>query len=169
MAGWLRSPGLSFSCWDSGLARPVLLLMLAEGQKAKRSRAGRLEAWAGSWLGTKPHTLLALLGRSGPVGEPRGRMWGNILCPPGSRKWQLTPGLLSDKSLWQRNVVGYRPWDCKRAGHCLVTKQQQQARGMGSSCSKDPNSLIAFSEGFWKATLDVNIAACRLSSDLLMI
>ena len=85
------------------------------------------------------------------------------------REWQLTPVYFSDKSLWQRNVVGYRPWDCKRVGHRLVTKQQQQARRMGSSCSKDPNSLTAFSEGFLEATLDVRVAACRLSSDWLMI
>ena len=60
--------------------------MLAEGQKDKCSPAGSLEAHAGSWLGMKPHTLLALLGKSGPVGDPMGRMWGNILCPPWSRK-----------------------------------------------------------------------------------
>ena len=31
---------------------------------------GHLEAQAGSWLGMKPHTLLALLGKSGPGVNP---------------------------------------------------------------------------------------------------
>ena len=48
-----------------------------------------------------------------------------------------------DREMWWATDHGIA-----RAGHCLVTKQQQQARRMGNSCSKDPNSLIAFSEGF---------------------
>ena len=44
-----------------------------------------------------------------------------------------------------------------------------QARRMGSSCSKDLNSLMAFREGFLKATFRVRVAAHGLSSDWLVV
>ena len=45
---------------------------------------------------------------------------------PGLRRWQPIPIFLPGKSHGQRSLVGYRPWDHKRDGHDLVTKQQQQ-------------------------------------------
>ena len=41
------------------------------------------------------------------------------------RKQQPTPIFLPGKSHGQRSLVGYRTWGCKRAGHNLVTNQQQ--------------------------------------------
>ena len=35
-----------------------------------------------------------------------------------------TPVCLSEKSHGQRNLVGYHPWDHKKVGHNLATKQQ---------------------------------------------
>ena len=40
--------------------------------------------------------------------------------------WQPVPVLLPGKSHGQRSAVGYSPWNCKRIGHDLATKQQQQ-------------------------------------------
>ena len=34
--------------------------------------------------------------------------------------------IFAEKSHGQRSLVGYSPWDCKRVGHNLATKQQQQ-------------------------------------------
>ena len=45
---------------------------------------------------------------------------------PWRRKWQPTPVFLPGKSQEQRSLVGYSPWGCKRVGHDLETKQQQQ-------------------------------------------
>ena len=36
--------------------------------------------------------------------------------------------LLPEKSHGQRSLVGYSPWGCKRVGHDLATKQQQQLK-----------------------------------------
>ena len=47
---------------------------------------------------------------------------------PLRRKQQLTPIFLPGKSHGQRSLVGYRTWGCKRAGHNLVTKQQQHVQ-----------------------------------------
>ena len=48
--------------------------------------------------------------------------------------------------------------------HWVVVKYsiycRHQARRTGSSCSKDPNSLMAFREGFLKATFGVRAAGC---------
>ena len=44
-----------------------------------------------------------------------------------SRKQQPAPALLPGESHGQRSLVGYSPWGCKRVGHDLVTKQQQQS------------------------------------------
>lgn len=40
-----------------------------------------------------------------------------------------------------------------------------QARRMGSSCSKDLNSLMTCREGFLKVTFGIGIVACGLSSN----
>ena len=40
------------------------------------------------------------------------------------RKWQPTPVFLPGKSHWQRSLVGYSPWSCKRVGQDLETKQK---------------------------------------------
>ena len=45
--------------------------------------------------------------------------------PPWRRKWQPIPVFLPGKSHGQRNLVCYSPWDGKRVGHELATKQQQ--------------------------------------------
>ena len=45
---------------------------------------------------------------------------------PWSRKRQPTPVFLLGKSLGQRSLVGYSPWDYKGVGHNLATKQQYQ-------------------------------------------
>ena len=37
----------------------------------------------------------------------------------------FTPVFLPGKSHEQRSLVGYRPWGCKRVGHVLATKEQQ--------------------------------------------
>ena len=39
------------------------------------------------------------------------------------RKCQLTPVFLPGKSHGQRSLTDYSPWDPKRVGHDLVTKQ----------------------------------------------
>ena len=41
-------------------------------------------------------------------------------------KWQPTPVSLPGETLGQRSLVGYRLWGRRRAGHDLVTKQEQQ-------------------------------------------
>ena len=43
----------------------------------------------------------------------------------GNGNSQPTPVFLPGKSHGQRSLMGYSPWGCKRAGHELVTKQQQ--------------------------------------------
>ena len=45
---------------------------------------------------------------------------------PCRRKWQLTPAFLPGKSHEQKSLKGYSPWDGKRVGYGLTTKQQQQ-------------------------------------------
>ena len=45
---------------------------------------------------------------------------------PWGRKWQHTPVFLPGESHGQKSLVGYSPWGCKRGGHNLTTKQQQQ-------------------------------------------
>ena len=55
---------------------------------------------------------------------------------PWRRKWQSVPVFLPGKSHGQRNLVGYSPWGCKRVGHDLGTKQQQNRQGMGRHCKR---------------------------------
>ena len=55
---------------------------------------------------------------------------------PWRRKWQPTPVLVPGKPHAQRSLVGYSPWDHKRARHNWVTKQyllpfQQSSRQPG--------------------------------------
>ena len=53
------------------------------------------------------------------------RKWGFdpwIRKIPWSRKWQLTPVFLPGKSLGQRSLMGYTPWDCKESKHDWATK-----------------------------------------------
>ena len=44
------------------------------------------------------------------------------------RKWQTTPVFLPGKSHGRASLAGNNPWDCKRSGHNLMTKQQQQSQ-----------------------------------------
>ena len=41
---------------------------------------------------------------------------------PWRRKWQHAPVFLPGKSHGWRNLVGYSPWHCKRAGHGLANE-----------------------------------------------
>ena len=50
--------------------------------------------------------------------------------------------------------------------YCFV---QCQARKMGGSCSKDPNSLMAFRKVFLKTIFWLRVAASEFSSDSLMV
>ena len=43
---------------------------------------------------------------------------------PWRRKWQPTTVFLPGESYGQKSRVGYKPWDCNRAGHNRATKQQ---------------------------------------------
>ena len=45
---------------------------------------------------------------------------------PWRRKWEPIPVFLPGKSHGQRSLVGHSPWSCKRVGHDLGTKHQQQ-------------------------------------------
>ena len=45
---------------------------------------------------------------------------------PWRRKWQPTPVCQPGKSHGHRNLVGYSPWDRRRAGHDLVTQHTQR-------------------------------------------
>ena len=48
---------------------------------------------------------------------------------PWRRKWQPALVFLAWKIPWtERSPAGYNPWGCKRIGHNLATKQQQQLR-----------------------------------------
>ena len=47
---------------------------------------------------------------------------------PWKRKCQLTPVFFPGKSHEQRSLTDYSPWDHKRVGHDLVTKQLQQQK-----------------------------------------
>ena len=40
------------------------------------------------------------------------------------RKWKPTLIFFPGKSHWQRSLVGYSPWGCKRVRHDLETKQK---------------------------------------------
>ena len=50
---------------------------------------------------------------------------------PWRRAWQPTGVFWPGKPQGQSSLSGYSPWGCKRAGHDLVTQQQQP-----------PNSLL---------------------------
>ena len=50
------------------------------------------------------------------------------------RKWQPTPVFLTGE--WTEEPGGLQPIVSQRVRHNLVTKHQQQARRMGSSCSE---------------------------------
>ena len=85
----------------------------------------------------------------GPLGSSSLAIWGKVLpwwlsdkessCQcrryrfdpwlgkiPWRRAWQPTLVLLPEKSHGQRSLEGYSPWDLKRVGYDLATKQQQQ-------------------------------------------
>ena len=42
------------------------------------------------------------------------------------KEWLPTPVFFPGKSYRQESLVSFSPWDCKRVGHYLATKQQQQ-------------------------------------------
>ena len=45
---------------------------------------------------------------------------------PWRREWPPTPEFLPGEFHGQRSLVSYSPWGCRRAGHNLATKQQQE-------------------------------------------
>ena len=47
-----------------------------------------------------------------------------VMKIPWRRKWQPTPVYLPGKSLGQRSLASYSPWDHKKVRHNFVTKQQ---------------------------------------------
>ena len=56
--------------------------------------------------------------------------FGNI---PWRRKWQPTPVFLSGKFHGQRSLEGHSPWGCKRVGHRIANKPQQQQTNKGTA------------------------------------
>ena len=61
---------------------------------------------------------------------------------PWRRKWQPIPVFLSAKSHGQRSLVGFRPWDRKRVGPDLATKQQDGSIGNNWPPPSLPNSTF---------------------------
>ena len=47
---------------------------------------------------------------------------------PWRSVWRHAPVFLPGESHGQRTLLSYSPWDCKRVGHDLVTKQQGALR-----------------------------------------
>ena len=70
---------------------------------------------------------------------------------PWRRKWQPTPVSLPRKSHGQRSLVGYSPWDGRRVGHDLVTKQQQET--LANRLKDSSHKLGGKSDSFveWKS------------------
>ena len=54
----------------------------------------------------------------------RGWNWWEYLIGRWRRKWQPTTVFLPGESHGLRSLAGYSPWEHKRVGHDLVTKQQ---------------------------------------------
>ena len=68
---------------------------------------------------------------------------------PWRRKWQPSPVFLPEKSHGLRSLGGYSPWGCKRVGHDLATKQQQQIMNFNflySMCSDHKSSNFCCDE-----------------------
>ena len=75
----------------------------------------------------------------------------------------------------EQNVLSNQTWVClpnaqqsQSTDPRLWWKKSQrlfqgQARRIGSSCSKDLNSLMVFKEGFLKAALGVRVVGCLIS------
>ena len=57
---------------------------------------------------------------------------------PWRRRWQSTPVFLPGKFHWQRSLVSYSPWGCKRVRYVLVTKQQQYVYAATKSLQSCP-------------------------------
>ena len=75
------------------------------------------------------------------------------------RQWKPTPIFLPGKFHGQRSLVGYSPQGCKKVGHNLATKQQQQQSELQSwptlcdpvDCSSPGSSVNGI---FWARTLE---------------
>ena len=110
-----------------------------------------------------------------------------LLCPhvtEGKRELSevsfITALILFMRAPWLDHLVtepnlGLLPSLTAKPIYCLqvVVKESttftegHQARRTGSSCSKDPDSLMAFREGFLKATFEVRFAGCVIFSWLV--
>ena len=44
---------------------------------------------------------------------------------PLEKEMATCPSILAWEIPWTRSLAGYRPWDCIRVRHNLVTKEQQ--------------------------------------------
>ena len=62
------------------------------------------------------------------------------------RKQQPTAVFLPEKSLGQRNLVGYSPWSVRRVMYDLASKQQQKCRHFNDlPCISVPGILLIIS------------------------
>ena len=82
---------------------------------------------------------------------------------PWEKKWQPTPVFLPGESHGQRSLVGYNPQGCKRVGHNLATKQQQQLCTWLLALGPSSNWVLRLrvsrkSPAFWKRTRPVILA-----------
>ena len=78
------------------------------------------------------------------------RRWGFypwVVKLPWRRKWQPPAVLLPGKSHGQRSLTGNSPWDLKRVGHDLTTKQQEKGKDIIVLISSSPWETAA-SPGF---------------------
>ena len=64
--------------------------------------------------------------RAGDTGSSPFIVWEGR--SPGEGKLQPTSVFLPGESHGQKSLAGYSPWGCKRVGHDLATKQQQQSQ-----------------------------------------
>ena len=52
--------------------------------------------------------------------------------------------ILAGRSHGQRSLVGYSPWGCKRAGHSLATKPQQQSCFRNRHAAASSSAIFLF-------------------------
>lgn len=154
------------------------------GRGEGTNTAGCQNSWPPNGI-TSKSGLSNLEARSGGEGgESRGTCWRHFCrlpgkCgkmmeslavgePGGEGGWTGSPSglqvqLLPNQTRHTAKPIYWRPWwrrnvPCLWQGWC-------QARRMGSSCSEDSNSLMAFREWFLKATFKLRIVASGFSFD----
>ena len=66
---------------------------------------------------------MVLTGKNPPANEGDMRELDSCVGKiPWRRKWQPTPVFLSEEAHGPRSLVGYSPWEHKRVGHNIKTK-----------------------------------------------